>query len=135
MKNIDFTFTFVEKSQSFSSHSKIVPWCTNPTALKRTSTLSIDEENFSIESKFVESNFFTSIFGNSLFNDSKVLSLISVLEHLENPNKILNSISSYKLNELQNIAKKLNISLINAETSKNKNKKELYETIINNLQF
>lgn len=57
------------------------------------------------------------------------------LFYLENPNKILNSISSYKLNELQNIAKKLNISLINAETSKNKNKKELYETIINNLQF
>ena len=40
MKYIDFMFTSKEKSQSFSSQSKIVPWWTNPTALNRTFTSS-----------------------------------------------------------------------------------------------
>ena len=30
-------FKLNEKSQSFSLHSRILPWCTNPTALNKTS--------------------------------------------------------------------------------------------------
>ena len=57
IKYIDLMFTLNEKSQSFSSHSSIVPWWTKPTALNNTSTLSKDFVKFSISDLFVESSF------------------------------------------------------------------------------
>ena len=78
MKYIDLMFTSKEKSQSFSSQSRILPWWTNPTALNKTSTMSKDFVNSKIALLFVESNVFTTILGNSLFKSAKVLSFKSV---------------------------------------------------------
>ena len=55
IKYIDLTFTSKEKSQSFSSQSRIVPWWTKPTALNSTSTFFIVFEKTLIALAFVES--------------------------------------------------------------------------------
>ena len=49
---------------------------------------------------------------------------------MENIDKPIKSVSSYKLAELQDFCQKLGIAIINTETSKKKNKNELYESII-----
>ena len=78
MKYIDLIFTSKEKSQSFSSQSKIVPWWTNPTALNKTLTSSSVLTNSKIALLSVESKVLTFILGYSLFKSAKVLSFISV---------------------------------------------------------
>jgi uncharacterized protein involved in tolerance to divalent cations len=49
------------------------------------------------------------------------------LDNIENPIK---SLSTYKLQELVDICQKLGIEFMNKETNKGKNKKDLYEAII-----
>jgi hypothetical protein len=49
---------------------------------------------------------------------------------LDNPNKPIKSLSSYKLQDLIEMSNKLAIELINKENGKNKTKNELYESII-----
>ena len=78
MKYIALIFTSKEKSQSFSSQSRIVPWCTNPTALNSTSTVSKVFTNSKIALLSVESSFWILILGYSLFKSAKVLSFKSV---------------------------------------------------------
>jgi hypothetical protein len=52
------------------------------------------------------------------------------LYKLESLDKPIKSLSSYKVKDLLNIANKLEIEIINKQTSKNKTKNELYESII-----
>ena len=63
-------------------------------------------------------NIINDIFNNKLLVDYK---------------KPIKSISSYKLIDLQNICKKLNIKILN-ENSKKKTKKNLYEEILNKIE-
>ena len=49
---------------------------------------------------------------------------------IENINKPIKGLSSYKVEELINICNKLKINIIDNDTNKTKNKKELYESII-----
>lgn len=49
---------------------------------------------------------------------------------MENIDKPIKSVSSYKLAELQDFCQKLDIDILNKETNKKKNKNELYECII-----
>ncbi len=72
------TFTSKEKFQSFSSHSRIDPWWTKPTALNNISTLSKVFENSKTASLSVESKGLTLILGYSLFKSANVLSFKSV---------------------------------------------------------
>ena len=52
------------------------------------------------------------------------------LYKIENIDKPIKGMSSYKVEELINICKLLKINIIDSNTNKNKNKKELYESII-----
>lgn len=54
----------------------------------------------------------------------------STLYKIDNVNKPINSVSSYKISELVEICNKLGIQTKNEETHKNKIKNELYESII-----
>jgi len=54
----------------------------------------------------------------------------STLFRIDNFDKPLKSISSYKLPDLVDICKKLNIDTVNTETNKQKNKSDLYESIV-----
>lgn len=49
---------------------------------------------------------------------------------LDNIDKPIKSISAYKVDELVNICKKLQIEVVDKETNKSRNKKELYELIV-----
>lgn len=49
---------------------------------------------------------------------------------IDNIAKPMKSISSYKISELTEMCEKLKISTINEKTCKNKNKNELYESIV-----
>jgi hypothetical protein len=54
----------------------------------------------------------------------------TTLYQLDNIDKPIKSMSGYKLSELVEICEKLALDIINKETNKSKNKKELYEAII-----
>lgn len=54
----------------------------------------------------------------------------TTLFKMENIDKPIKSVSSYKLAELQDFCQKLEIDILNKETNKKKNKNELYESII-----
>lgn len=54
----------------------------------------------------------------------------STLFKMENIDKPIKSVSSYKLAELQDFCQKLEIDILHKETNKKKNKNELYECII-----
>ena len=62
---------------------------------------------------------------NNVFNSIK-----STHYKLDNIEKPIKTISAYKLQELVDICQKLDIEFINKDTNKAKNKKELYEAII-----
>ena len=54
----------------------------------------------------------------------------ATLYKLDNIDKPIKSMSGYKLSELVEICEKLAIDIVNKDTNKSKNKKELYESII-----
>lgn len=54
----------------------------------------------------------------------------TTLYKLDNIDKPIKSMSGYKLSELVEICEKLAIDIVNKDTNKSKNKKELYEAII-----
>lgn len=67
------------------------------------------------------------------FDETYITNIRNNYWKLENINKPLKSISTYSLKDIQNIAEKLDISLIN-DTSKKKTKKELYQNILEKIE-
>jgi hypothetical protein len=63
-------------------------------------------------------------------NNEILNSIKSTHYKLDNIEKPIKSLSTYKLPELVDICQKLGIEVINKETNKGKNKKDLYESII-----
>ena len=69
-------------------------------------------------------------YGYELATDNILSKIRTTLYKLDNLNKPIKSLSSYKVDELINIANKLAIEIHNKDTGKNKSKNELYEAII-----
>ena len=63
-------------------------------------------------------------------NDEVLNSIKSTHYKLDNIEKPIKSLSTYKLQDLVDICQKLGIEFMNKETNKGKNKKDLYEAII-----
>ena len=61
-------------------------------------------------------------------NDSEKIK--NTLYKIENIDKPIRSITYYKISDLTTICNKLSITTLNESTNKNKNKKELYESLI-----
>ena len=61
-------------------------------------------------------------------NDSEKIK--NTLYKIENIDKPIKSITYYKISDLITICNKLSITTLNESTNKNKNKKELYESLI-----
>ena len=81
----------------------------------------LNNENENYFNIFYNNNYGVNLDNNYKVNiDDKLLIL--------NPNKPINSISYYKLDDLYNLAKKLQIEILNHDNKK-KNKKELYDEI------
>lgn len=81
----------------------------------------LNNENENYFNIFYNNNYGVNLDNNYNVNiDDKLLIL--------NPNKPINSISYYKLDDLYNLAKKLQIEILNHDNKK-KNKKELYDEI------
>ena len=55
---------------------------------------------------------------------------MSMHYNIENMSKPIKALSSYKVSELVDIAKKLGIETLNKTTNKQKNKNEIYESLI-----
>lgn len=81
---------------------------------------------------FILTEFENKVYGiNTNINCSdKIQNIKASMYKIENINKPIKSISVYKVDELIEICNKLSIDVINKTTNKNKNKKELYESII-----
>ena len=62
--------------------------------------------------------------------NNKVETLCESRFKLDKIDKPIKSISAYKVDELVNICKKLQIEVVDKETNKCRNKKELYELIV-----
>ena len=69
-------------------------------------------------------------YGFELINSDGVNEIKNTLYKIDNINKPIKGLSSYKVQELIDIAIKLGIEIKNNETGKNKSKNELYESII-----
>ena len=63
-------------------------------------------------------------------NPTGATQIKTTLYQLDNIDKPIKSMSGYKLSELVEISEKLAIETVNKDTNKSKNKKELYEAII-----
>jgi len=63
-------------------------------------------------------------------NPTSAEQIKTTLYKLDNIEKPIKSMSGYKLSELVEICEKLAIDIVNKDTNKSKNKKELYEAII-----
>jgi hypothetical protein len=72
--------------------------------------------------------------GNGKFgyekNNETIESIKTTHYKLDNIEKPIKTISAYKLQELVDICQKLGIEVVNKDTNKQKNKKDLYESII-----
>ena len=81
---------------------------------------------------FIIHSFENDKFGYKLFsiNDPEIEKYKSILLKIENIDKPIKSLSSYKIQELIDYCVKLDINIINKETGKTKLKKELYESLI-----
>jgi hypothetical protein len=81
---------------------------------------------------FIINNFENSKFGYKVFSkdDSEIEYYRSTLFKIENIDKPIKSITSYKLSELIDYCEKLQINITNKENGKPKLKKDLYELII-----
>jgi hypothetical protein len=69
-------------------------------------------------------------YGFELAIDESINNIKNTLYRIDNINKPIKGLSSYKVQELIDIANKLAIEIKNNETGKNKSKNELYESII-----
>jgi hypothetical protein len=78
----------------------------------------------------ITNNNYVKKYGYEVANSDKVEEIRKFLYKLDNPNKPIKSLSSYKVLDLTEICNKLAIELINKETGKHKTKNELYESII-----
>jgi hypothetical protein len=75
---------------------------------------------------------YTSNFGYKMENkeSEEIMNYKNKLFKIDNIDKPIKAISSYKLQDLIDFCIRLNIETINNETKKNKNKNELYESLI-----
>lgn len=71
-------------------------------------------------------------YGYEISTDKLLSYIRDNLYRIESLDKPIKSVSSYKLSELQNIANKLAIDIVNKNNGKHKTKTELYELIIQN---
>ena len=69
-------------------------------------------------------------YGFEIGSNCKVSNIKSTLYKLDNIAKPIKSVSSYNISELVEICNKLAIEITNVKTGKNRQKKELYESII-----
>jgi hypothetical protein len=69
-------------------------------------------------------------YGYEIANEDLIQSIRTKLYKLDNINKPIKTITSYKVTELYDICNKLAIELTNKETGKNKTKQTLYDEII-----
>jgi hypothetical protein len=77
-----------------------------------------------LQSKYVKK------YGYEIANSEILAEIRNKLYKVENIDKPIKALSSYKIQDLINIANKLAIETINNDTGKNKTKNELYETLI-----
>ena len=73
---------------------------------------------------------YSSRYGFEIGSNIKVSNIKSTLYKLDNIAKPIKSVSSYNISELVEICNKLAIEIKNVKTGKNRQKKELYESII-----
>ena len=69
-------------------------------------------------------------YGFEIANENSLEQIRTTLFKLETLDKPIKALSSYKVQDLINIANKLAIEIVNKETGKNKTKNELYESLI-----
>jgi len=69
-------------------------------------------------------------YGFEINIDDKVIKIRESLFKLDDINKQIKAISFYKIDELVDICKKLEIETVNKETNKKKSKKDLYELLV-----
>jgi len=69
-------------------------------------------------------------YGFEVANDNSLEKIRTTLYKIENLDKPIKSLSSYKVKDLSDICLKLGFEIIKNETGKNKTKNELYESII-----
>jgi hypothetical protein len=85
-----------------------------------------------IKKGFVNGNKYVANFGYKIDNkeSEELTKYKNEFYKIDNIDKPIKSISAYKVQELTDFCNKLNIETINNETKKNKNKNELYESLI-----
>jgi hypothetical protein len=85
-----------------------------------------------IKKNFVNGNSYMANFGYKIENkeSEEITKYKNNLYKIDNIDKPIKSISAYKVNELIEFCNKLSIEIINSETKKNKNKNDLYESLI-----
>jgi hypothetical protein len=71
-----------------------------------------------------------SVYLNDADKVEKIKECVNANYKIENMSKPIKALSSYKVSELVDIAKKLGIETINKTTNKQKNKNEIYESLI-----
>jgi hypothetical protein len=69
-------------------------------------------------------------YGFEISTNNMIEEIRNTLYKIDNPDKPIKSVSSYKVQDLIEIANKLAIEIVNKETGKNKSKNDLYESII-----
>ena len=88
-----------------------------------------DKPIYIIRENFTHNNY-TKNYSFELANNDTIEEIKNTLYKIDNLNKPIKIISSYKLQELIDICNKLAIEIINKDTNKKKTKNELYEAII-----
>ena len=85
-----------------------------------------------IKKNFVNGNSYVANFGYKVENkeSEEITKYKNNLYKIDNIDKPIKSISAYKVNELIEFCNKLSIEIVNSETKKNKNKNDLYESLI-----
>jgi len=89
-----------------------------------------DKESIYIIRELQSQNNYNKKYGFEVANNNVLEQIRNTLYKIDNPDKPIKAVSSYKVNELIEIANKLAIETTNKETGKNKSKNDLYELII-----
>jgi len=92
-----------------------------------------DSNKIYIINQIQNENKYNCKYGYELASENSLNNIKNTLFKIENINKPIKSITFYKILDLINICKKLEIEIINKDTNKNKSKNELYEIILTNL--
>jgi hypothetical protein len=92
----------------------------------------IDFESFHLVKRTDDTMNFGIFLNDSEINekDNKIKHYVETFYQIENMSKPVKGLSSYKVSELADIAKKLGIETTNHTTNKQKTKNEIYELII-----